>query len=541
LQFRQVARRLEVMSACVLTLQQRRRLWPAASPTTHPITQVGKPGTRNEPRYLIAALALAGAVALAAISRNSFWIDEGWSAYKAIQPTFSSWWGAMLWEHNQNTLLPLYMFFLWVWEKVFGPGEWALRMLNAPCFLLTVVGLWLAFREDQRRFCFSIIFLGSNAFVWFYLDQARPYTLLLMGSTLLFAGAYRLGLMRSEFTRRWAYYLAVSALLLSATSIIGAVWSAATLIALWCMRGWRFPVIFFRASLGAFSLLCVGLLLMAGYYLWWLHMGMDARSLKSTSVMNVAFVPYELLGFAGLGPGRNALRDHPLSVLGEYSVPLAIYGLLWTGLVLRTCKRLYTQATQRRRVVFYGLLATPGAVLILVAYWLDLRLLPRHLTPLMPLVICLAGWLLERSWKHGLPGKALVAGFMIVSLVSAGQIRLATRHRQDNYRHAAAIAEHEISAGRTVLWAADRHTALYYGVVADKDRDTGSSMLMIGDLAGEHLRLKPSAVLLSKHDLYDPEGRISSYVRANGYTLSESFEAFELWVLRPTNHSAATN
>jgi hypothetical protein len=159
----------------------------------------------------------------------------------------------------------------------------------------------------------------------------------------------------------------------------------------------------------------------------------------------------------------------------------------------------------------------------------------------MPLVICLAGWLLERSWKHGLPGKALVAGFMIVSLVSAGQIRLATRHRQDNYRHAAAIAEHEISAGRTVLWAADRHTALYYGVVADKDRDTGSSMLMIGDLAGEHLRLKPSAVLLSKHDLYDPEGRISSYVRANGYTLSESFEAFELWVLRPTNHSAATN
>jgi hypothetical protein len=445
----------------------------------------------------------------------------------------------MLWEHNQNTLLPLYMFSLWVWEKVFGPGEWALRMLNAPCFLLTIVGLWLAFREDRPRFCFSVIFLSSNAFVWFYLDQARPYTLLLMGSTLLFAGAYRLGLKRSECTRRWAYYLAVSALLLSATSIIGAVWSVATLIALWCMRSWRFPVIFFRASPGAFGLLCVGLLITAAYYLWWLHMGMDARSVKSTGVMNVAFVPYELLGFAGLGPGRNSLRDHPLAILGRYSAPLAIYGLLWAGLLLRTWTHLYPQVTQRRRIVFYGLLAAPGVVLMLLAYCLDLRLLPRHLTPLMLLVICFAGWLLERCWKRGLPGKALVAGFVIVSIGSAGQIRLAARHRPDNYRHAAAIAKREISAGMTVLWAADRHTALYYGVLADKDRDTGSSMLMIGNPVGEHLRRKPSAVLLSRHDLYDPEGRISWYVSANGYTLSESFEAFEFWVLHPTHRSAA--
>jgi hypothetical protein len=509
--------------------------------TAHAIAQIGTPGTRSEARYLIAALALGGAVALAAISSNSFWIDEGWSAYKAIQPTFSSWWGTMLWEHNQNTLLPLYMFSLWVWEKVFGPGEWALRMLNAPCFLLTIVGLWLALREDQRRFCFSVIFLSSSAFVWFYLDQARPYTLLLMGSTLLFAGAYRLGLKLSECTRRWAYYLAVSALLLAATSIIGAVWSVATLIALWYMRGWRFPVIFFRASLGAFSLLCVGLFFTAAYYLWWLHTGIGARSLKSIGVMNVAFVPYELLGFAGLGPGRNSLRDQPLAVLGQYSAPLAIYGLLWAGLLLRTCRRPYTQAIQRRRIVFYGLLATPGLVLMLVGYWLDLRMLPRHLTPLMPLVICFAGWLLERCWKRGLTGKALVAGFVIVSIGSAGQIRLAARHRRDNYRHAAAVAKREISAGRTVLWAADRHTALYYGVLADRDRNTGSSMLMIGDLASEHLRRKPDAVLLSKHDLYDPAGRISYYVRANGYTLSESFEAFEFWVLRPTNRSAAMN
>src|ERR1035438_9547772 len=135
---------------------------------------------------------------------------------------------------------------------------------------------------------------------------------------------------------------------------------------------------------------------------------------------------------------------------------------------------------------------------MLLAYCLDLRLLPRHLTPLMLLVICFAGWLLERCWKRGLPGKALVAGFVIVSIGSAGQIRLAARHRPDNYRHAAAIAKREISAGMTVLWAADRHTALYYGVLADKDRDTGSSMLMIGNPVGEHLRRKPSAVQIGR-------------------------------------------
>src|ERR1035437_2144870 len=117
--------------------------------TTRATTQVGTPERRRQAGYLLAAFAFGLVVVLAAISRSSFWIDEGWSAYKAIQPTFSSWWGAVLWEHSQNMLLPLYMVALWVWEKVFGPGEWALRMFNAPCFLLTIAGLWLAFREDQ--------------------------------------------------------------------------------------------------------------------------------------------------------------------------------------------------------------------------------------------------------------------------------------------------------------------------------------------------------------------------------------------------------
>jgi hypothetical protein len=87
---------------------------------------------------------LIGIIAcLAAISSQSFWIDEAHSAVKDI----SREWHDFIWR-MQNPLgsdlqMPLYMAMLWGWEKVFGHSEFALRAMNIPLF---VIALMLAVR-----------------------------------------------------------------------------------------------------------------------------------------------------------------------------------------------------------------------------------------------------------------------------------------------------------------------------------------------------------------------------------------------------------
>ena len=85
---------------------------------------------------IIIAFLLSLLVGLIAINRDSFWIDEAFSAHYAVQPTVASWWHYLSGDVGSDTQMPLYMFYLWVWEKFSGSSEWALRAANIPWFLL---------------------------------------------------------------------------------------------------------------------------------------------------------------------------------------------------------------------------------------------------------------------------------------------------------------------------------------------------------------------------------------------------------------------
>jgi len=193
-----------------------------ATDTMGEVSRVFLPQTRPAGRReLLIALAIAIVTALIAISGESFWVDEGSSAIKAMQSTVGGWWHALLWERNSNMQLPLYLLDLWAWEKVFGASERMLRLGNVPFLLLTVYGLWLAFREDRIRFRFAVLLLLANAFVWSYLNDARPYILMLAGGTLQFAAIYRLQRDPTEFRRAWAWWWLASGSLLRAPAFVG--------------------------------------------------------------------------------------------------------------------------------------------------------------------------------------------------------------------------------------------------------------------------------------------------------------------------------
>jgi len=137
--------------------------------------------------HYIAIGTIAVAVGALAITNQSFWIDEGGAAMHATQRTLHDWWQSLRAEGNSNLQLILQQFYLWGWEKIFGPSEIALRASNIPWFVAGVLALVWAFPEKRCLQNGIVAVTLSNAFVWYYLSEARPYIVLFAFSALTVA------------------------------------------------------------------------------------------------------------------------------------------------------------------------------------------------------------------------------------------------------------------------------------------------------------------------------------------------------------------
>jgi hypothetical protein len=495
----------------------------------NPLPATTESATPASRRDLILALVATAITILVAVSGDSLWVDEGSSVYKAMRPSLSEWWRALLWEGNSNMQLPLYLIALWVWEKIFGSGEWIMRMANAPFFLLTVYGLWLAFREDRIRFRFSVLFLLTNAFVWFYLNEARPYLLLLAGGTLLFAAVYRLKRNPAQFDAAWAWLFTLAALLVCAASMIAAPWTTCAFCAAWYVRGKRFPLEFARLFPAAFVTLAVGMTGIGGYYLWSLKAGAGVPGLGATGLANLAFAGYEMFGFAGLGPARIVMRVEFLRAFHGYYLPLFLYGAVW-GMATLWFLWKRPRPFSRRTAVFHLILLSSVVAVMLIGYVKGARILPRYLTTALPLIICFGSYLASVLWRSGPLARGLVVCLFLGGLISSLELRFAPRHAKEDYRAATAAAKAAVAEGKRVYWGADVQTGLCYGLVPDEQRVSGSAQVALYS-ATDALKTLPGTdvIVISRPDIYDPTGEARDFVRTNSYQPAGKFHAFEFW------------
>ena len=154
-------------------------------------------------------LALAGATALAFVLRvralgESFWYDEAYSAYIAAQPALR----ALELIPTTESTPPLYYALAWLWTRVFGAGEVALRSLSLATGLATVLVLSLlgrelapAGRERTAAVACALVAASSPLLAW-YAGEARAYALLALLCAL--AALFFVRFLR-EPNGRWAW------------------------------------------------------------------------------------------------------------------------------------------------------------------------------------------------------------------------------------------------------------------------------------------------------------------------------------------------
>ena len=153
--------------------------------------------SRRFPGVLIAIVALAAAVRLFVIGRDTLWLDEGYS-----------WWDAHQSFHALWTLVPtcdphppLYFAVLHGWIAALGDGTVTMRSLSTLFGLATVVVVYAAGRTldvargaSQRRFGIGALaasLFALTPFQIYFSIESRPYALLCLGAALLTLGCLR--------------------------------------------------------------------------------------------------------------------------------------------------------------------------------------------------------------------------------------------------------------------------------------------------------------------------------------------------------------
>jgi 4-amino-4-deoxy-L-arabinose transferase-like glycosyltransferase len=153
-------------------------------------------------RYLpLILVALAYLLRTFSLDWQSLWVDESQAFYFVDRPFMET--ARMLITPDNNG--PLYYLLLWVWRRLAGPSDFALRYLSDLCSALTVAVVWRLARGwfGRRVAGWTGLLLAISPFAVWFGQEAKMYAL-----HMLLAGLATLLLARALRRDRWPLWLA---------------------------------------------------------------------------------------------------------------------------------------------------------------------------------------------------------------------------------------------------------------------------------------------------------------------------------------------
>ncbi len=515
-------------------------------------------------KAVVWAVVSAAWVGLLALNSQSFWIDElgTWRLTQAAG--WADWLEHLLNWRNSDAQLPLYHAWIKLWVTWFGDREWVMRASNLPWL---AVGLYAYWRAPVSRPAVSWVrwagvLCALHPLTWYYTNELRPYVVLLAAAS--WAGVGLVGVWHESTdlseARLSRHFLLVGLALLAAMSAIGAIWTLAFVVS---------AVVLSRSSgrfLGLESshmwTLLAGLLVVVPVFAQYVHSflsGITATTLHDHKLVNFAFAFYELLGLAGVGPGRDDLRvaaGAALRAQGPAMAPVAVVliGTLALGLRALWCR------DRRTSGLVLALSLLPVLVLLGLAELKHWRVVGRHMVPLLFFVCLVWAAAVQSLWRQGDWMSRAWVGLMLSALLASSlSVRWAERHEHERYRDAAEAATATLDQGGVVWWFADAPGPEYFGLgartqklVRQKDFDGGQYRIYLGlksrlvfdcsavgpgtllvlenpDPAWLEACPAPEKVVFSRRDTFDRRGAGEAWMTAHGMRVSKRFLGFEIW------------
>jgi mannosyltransferase len=136
-----------------------------------------RPWWRRADRVLLAAVVVGAVLRFWGLGAQSMWYDE-WLSAEAATGSLTH---LRQYVTGQAGIPPLYFAFLWVWARVVGDGDAALRAVSALAGVATIPVTYAAVRAlGQRRTVArsAALLVAVHPMLVWYSQEARPYSLL---------------------------------------------------------------------------------------------------------------------------------------------------------------------------------------------------------------------------------------------------------------------------------------------------------------------------------------------------------------------------
>ena len=477
------------------------------------------------------------------VTDESLWIDEFSTEKLANVNSISQWWNQLKNWTGSERQMPLYCLYIYGWIKAFGSTEYAMRMANLPLFLAAEIIIFWTFRRNLL-FALSALTLSSiHPLLWYYLNEARPYILTYLGSTLMtitLVQLYFLTRIRGEslysFPSAWLFTLGI--ILLAGSSMLGMPWAmiGIGLGAYMLFTGENGKSWLIKHKIAVLTML-ITLSMLGAYYYWTLLRGAGGTTSYESNIKTLIFSFYELFGLSGIGPGRLELREIGVSTLSGYFVQLAIGSIILLGVFFYSIITIMRYLKIKDSLIFLIAILLPILFTLSASYIMHWRPVGRHYLPILPAIILIMSYgvsiLLSNSQVSR---KAIALSVLIVMAVSAISMKL-PRHAKDDYKSAAIFTNEALASGHTVWWVALTMGADYYKVPFFKYNcsqpvpeklEQALSISNVEKTCVENLEL-PDFIVLSKPNDFDRRGGIREIIKRGRFQLEKELPAFTIW------------
>jgi len=446
-------------------------------------------------------------------------------------------------DPNSESQMPLGMVLTWAWARIFGTSEYALRSINLAWAAVALIAFAYIARRVAIRWL-PLLF-AIQPFLWYSMDHARTPVMQMAGGSLLLLATLDFLAFRGLRVRA-AAALCLGAVFLCGASMLGVVPLAAVGAGLTVKLLYRRIVL--PGSVKILLLVTAAMLAVLGaYYLSTLMRGAGGAKIWSVSPANALFAVYEFLGFQGLGPGRQHLREIMRGVVpasdllpflpGLFSLA-AVYALLFFTALKSWFTRPFHHTVRhypsliRAWLMGIGVASLSLLILFILAGVVGFPFWGRHMAGAFPFwVLALAitiRWARQGLWRT--TARRITWALLLLLGVSSLLIRFAPQHRHDDYRSAATAATQLAATGHSVWWVADHSGGEYYGLLFDGTATDPGSVTFAHNIADD--RSRPQVIIISRPENFDAFGTASNILRTGIYSRSHSFAAFEVWERR---------
>ena len=493
---------------------------------------------------LVLLLVVTVTICSLATTEDSFWIDEGWSAWiVSLSSVGTLVQDTMLNCRDAIAQMPFYNFYIWFWARLFGMSEVALRLSNAPLVLVLFLSIQIgSIKLFGRRFGWMII--AVSPFLWFYMNEVRPYV-----AVMAFAGVATVSLLlyldKPGLNRRCApWFCLFSSFLLCGFHMLGIFLIPTFITGLTLTNGlsrekWEK---FFRDWCWPFIVFLPLFIILGSYFAWTLLV--DAHGVRGIpGLKNIAFAWYEFAGFLGLGPPRNVLREAPVESAYQYFWFLLMGVAGWFIVIIYPFIRLKNDDISKRILLLYMMFAAGVLISGIAALIGKHNFWGRHVAEFFPLfILILIGYLAGDSTRGGRSryGRMATICITVIWLFSAVRLGFLEEYKKDDFRGAVSCVIKAAGETGTILWTASIPAASYYGLQFDIDTEqirNPSARLAVSTSNWRAEQLEevfndstgPVIVALSRPDWFDRRDTVQNWIKMKNGTLIAELNAFKIY------------